>query len=42
MDLTNVVEALQERRTRIDRAIAALEGVGAAGPPPLSHERSGP
>jgi len=31
MDLTNVVDALKEQRTRIDRAIAALEGVGAAG-----------
>jgi hypothetical protein len=31
MDLTDVVEALKEQRTRIDRAIAALEGAGAAG-----------
>jgi hypothetical protein len=31
MDLTKVVEALKEQRTRIDRAIAALEGVSAAG-----------
>jgi hypothetical protein len=31
MYLTNVVEALKEQRTRIDRAIAALEGAGAAG-----------
>ena len=30
MDLTNVVAALKEQRTRIDQAIAALEGVGAA------------
>ena len=31
MDLTNLVAALKELRTRIDQAIAALENVGAAG-----------
>jgi hypothetical protein len=31
VDLTNVVEALTEQRTRNDQAIAAIEGVGAAG-----------
>jgi hypothetical protein len=33
MDLTNIVATLKEQRTRIDQAIAALEGVGAAGRP---------
>jgi hypothetical protein len=31
MDLTNVVEALKEHHTRIDQAIAALEGVHSTG-----------
>ena len=31
MDLINVVAALKEQRTRIEQAIAALEGSGAAG-----------
>ena len=31
MDLADVAAALKEQRTRIERAIAALEGVGAAG-----------
>ena len=28
MDIANVVAALKEQRTRIDHAIAALEGLG--------------
>ena len=28
MDIANVVAALKEQRTRIDQAIAALEGLG--------------
>jgi len=31
MDIANVVAALKEQRTRIDDAIAALEGVGSPG-----------
>ncbi len=31
MDIANVVAALKEQRTRIDRAIAALEGLGSPG-----------
>jgi hypothetical protein len=31
MDIANVVAALTEHRTRIDHAIAALEGVGSPG-----------
>ena len=31
MDIANVVAALKEQRTRIDHAIAALEGLGSPG-----------
>ena len=52
MDIANVVAALKEQRTRIDHAIAALEGMGSParrGRPPKTssttgsaHERGSP
>ena len=52
MDIANVVAALKEQRTRIDHAIAALEGLGSParrGRPPKTgathrsaHERGSP
>ena len=44
MDIANVVAALKEQRTRIDQAIAALEGPGSParrGRPPKTGSTSG-
>jgi hypothetical protein len=44
MDIANVVAALKEQRSRIDRAIAALEGLGSharRGRPPKTGSNSG-
>ena len=44
MDIANVVAALKEQRTRIDHAIAALEGVGSRarrGRPPKTGSPTG-
>ena len=44
MDLAKVVAALKEQRTRIDHAIAALEGMGAParrGRPPKTRSTTG-
>ena len=44
MDIANVVAALKEQRTRIDHAIAALEGLGSParrGRPPKTGARTG-
>ncbi len=44
MDVANVVAALKEQRSRIDRAIAALEGLGSRarrGRPPKTGSTSG-
>jgi hypothetical protein len=44
MDIANIVAALEEQRTRIDHAIAALEGLGSAarrGRPPKTGAGTG-
>ena len=44
MDIANVVAALKEQRTRIDHAIAALEGLGSParrGRPPKAGSTTG-
>ena len=44
MDIANVVAALKEQRTRIDHAIAALEGLGSParrGRPPKTGSATG-
>lgn len=44
MDLTNIVAALKEQRTRVDQAIAALEGVASPsqrGRPPKAASNIG-